>query len=594
MLSQLKSTLKRWQEVLIVAPVVASFTIAGNLTGICQILEWTALDRMISLRPTEPTDDRVVVVTYDESDIDQIGQWPFSDAVLAELISKISQFKPRAIGMDIYRNLAVEPGQEQLVRVLQTTPNLIGIEKALGNSVPAAPTLIEQGQVALADLILDSDGKVRRALISIQDREQIKLSLGARLALMYLDAEGITLESVTPAFPNLRGDRQQLKLAQARFSPFRSNDGGYVHADAGGYQILLNYRGTEANFKTVSAIDVLNDRIPPGLMSDRVVLIGARAESLNDFFYTPYSNSIFGSPQRTPGVIIHANIVSQIISTAIDGRPLIQVLPEWLEWLWILSWSFIGAIVSNWLLKGHQFNSSLLSSIKWSFLSIVIAGGSLVSMTYVAYLTGWWLPVFTPILALSGSTLAMGTCHNRYLHQLAFIDGLTQIPNRRYFDQSLDREWLKSKHKNIPLSLIVCDVDHFKIYNDTYGHQGGDECLQKVAQGMQSAVRKNDIVARYGGEEFVVILPETSGAIALQVAERIGESISTLQITHANSPVKPHVTLSLGVACSIPNRPSSTEELIEIADRALYQAKGNGRDRAFLANVSTSEHQGNI
>lgn len=156
-----------------------------------------------------------------------------------------------------------------------------------------------------------------------QEDGEIKLGLGTKLALMYLEEKGITLERAEHQF--LWWQQEQLKLGDAVFIPFQGNDGGYVRADAGGYQILLNFRGLLEKFRSVSLSDVLERRIPPDLMRNCVVLIGSTAESLNDRFYTPYSSSLNHSPKRTPGLLIHANITSQLLSAALDGRPLLQV-----------------------------------------------------------------------------------------------------------------------------------------------------------------------------------------------------------------------------------------------------------------------------
>ena len=171
---------------------------------------------------------------------------------------------------------------------------------------------------------------------------------------------------------------------------------------------------------------------------------------------------------------------------------------------------------------------------------------------------------------------------NEKLQRQANIDSLTQIANRRRFDEYLSQEWYRCARELESLSLILCDVDYFKFYNDAYGHQAGDRCLYEVAQGMRSIVKRPaDVVFRYGGEEFAVILPFTKGEGALKVAEAIREAILQLQIPHDLSQVSHHVTLSLGVSSIIPNLDSNFESLIEAADRALYEAKALGRDRVI-------------
>jgi diguanylate cyclase (GGDEF)-like protein/PAS domain S-box-containing protein len=173
---------------------------------------------------------------------------------------------------------------------------------------------------------------------------------------------------------------------------------------------------------------------------------------------------------------------------------------------------------------------------------------------------------------------------NRALQYLATYDSLTEVKNRHSFNQYLDTEWRRLAREEAPLSLIMCDIDYFKLYNDTYGHQAGDECLRQVAAVLQHSVKRAaDLVARYGGEEFVVVLPNTDIEGATCVAEMIAQQVRALQIVHAKSAVSEYVTLSLGVACCIPAPQSEPDGLIALADESLYRAKASGRDRVSVA-----------
>jgi diguanylate cyclase (GGDEF)-like protein len=163
----------------------------------------------------------------------------------------------------------------------------------------------------------------------------------------------------------------------------------------------------------------------------------------------------------------------------------------------------------------------------------------------------------------------------------ARIDGLTQIANRRRFDEYLLQEWGRHIRMQQPLSLLICDVDHFKLYNDSQGHQAGDECLKSVAKAISQCYRGGDLVARYGGEEFAMVLPQTNRAGAVQVAERIRAAVAAAALPHLKSPVCGRVTVSIGVACITPqpNGPADARTLIEEADRHLYSAKRLGRNQ---------------
>jgi diguanylate cyclase (GGDEF)-like protein len=172
---------------------------------------------------------------------------------------------------------------------------------------------------------------------------------------------------------------------------------------------------------------------------------------------------------------------------------------------------------------------------------------------------------------------------NQELKRLAHCDALTGLANRRRFDQYLEQAWQRLTHHQQPLSLILCDVDFFKRYNDAYGHPAGDECLREVARSIRQAVkRSSDLVARYGGEEMAVILPNTDAMGALSLAQAIGERVASLQLPHEGSKVSQYVTISLGVACHVPHGSLTCEVLIADADAALYEAKRTGRDRAIL------------
>ncbi|MGL6339592.1 MAG: GGDEF domain-containing response regulator, partial [Waterburya sp.] len=178
---------------------------------------------------------------------------------------------------------------------------------------------------------------------------------------------------------------------------------------------------------------------------------------------------------------------------------------------------------------------------------------------------------------------------NQELEKLAVLDGLTKIANRRKFDQYLEGEWKRLTRERSPLSLILCDIDYFKLYNDTYGHQAGDRCLQKVAQAISKVIKRPaDLVARYGGEEFAVILPNTDAGGAKYLARQIRLQIEALKIPHINSKVDLYVTLSLGVASCIPNGGLGFYALVAAADKGLYQAKELGRNQVALFEMEKS------
>ncbi|GBC60117.1 diguanylate cyclase response regulator [Desulfonema ishimotonii] len=173
---------------------------------------------------------------------------------------------------------------------------------------------------------------------------------------------------------------------------------------------------------------------------------------------------------------------------------------------------------------------------------------------------------------------------NKELERLSFSDGLTGIPNRRYFDEGGKQEWGRALREQIPLSLIMIDIDDFKSYNDACGHQMGDRCLQQVAHTLQRSLRRfGDFIARYGGEEFAAVLPNTPLNGALAIAETMRSDVMALNLSHPTSAISDRITISIGVSSAVPARNSDLSGLIQQADQALYQAKQTGRNQVAAA-----------
>jgi adenylate cyclase len=533
--------------------------------GILQLLELAAFDRLLQARPHEVQDNRIVLVGFSEKDFRKLGSSQISDEVMADLLTKIQAQKPRVVGLDMFRNLASPPGQEKLTSVFQNSPNLIGIAKVIGNGigedVMGHPALVDQDRISASDVLVDVDGRVRRGLFFPSAQNPIE-GLGLRLALDYLQAMGIT--------PELSSET--LRLKNVEFPPVAANDGGYINTDAGGYQVLMNPRGSRGTFQMVAAQDVLTGKISGAVFRDRIVIIGDISAGGADAFFTSYSSKDGSSPAPMSGIELHANVTSQIISAVLDERPLIRALPKSVEWTLILGFIY----VSGWLA------SRRLPHVYKSTLGLVLLG-TVVVWGYAMLVIGWWIPIVPMSLGIAFAGAMMMTWEAQTLTVLSNQDGLTQLANRRLFDEMVQREWFRAVRSQTPLSLILCDVDYFKIYNDTYGHAKGDECLRRVAAGLKKAVKRPmDLAARYGGEEFVVLLPHTDAQGALRVAKVIQAEIQGLQLEHRGSRVSPFVTLSLGVTSLVPSVGMTVEILLETADAGLYEAKQKGRNQAVL------------
>lgn len=407
-----------WLPVSIIALATAGFTLTVQYAGLFQTLEWAVYDRLFSLRPRDPTDetsgksirDRLLIVTIDEADIQNAGQWPLADANLVRLVRTLQEDNPAVIGLDLYRNLPIEPGHAEWETLLKSTPNVICVEKGIGLQVPPPPALKDSDRVAFTDLLVDADGKVRRALLShpLPDGN-LRLGLGTKLALDYLEKQGITLEELDPV-------KKRYRLGKSTFVPFDGNDGGYVRTNSGGYQILLNYRGHLETLRAVSLTQVLEQPLDPAWVRDRIVLVGSIAPSLNDFFYTPLSSRLANTPQAVPGIVIHANIASQLLGAALDGRSSIRTLPEPLEWLWIVVWSSMGVIVPWQLLTTSQ-EKPLAYGGRVVVLCGFLGSSLLFLSSYGAFLVNVWVPTISPLVASMASATVVTISHLRKLQQ---------------------------------------------------------------------------------------------------------------------------------------------------------------------------------
>ena len=409
---------------------VTGLMILLRYTGMLQTWELNLLDRFFRWRLTDKIEPRITVVTIDERDLKTLGQYPVKPETLAEAVINLEQQQPQAIGIDIFQDLPVN-GSQDLIDLFAVYPNLYIVEKAIGEKV--LPPAIPPQQVGFADRVVDSDGKIRRALLSVVgDDGKTRFSLGTQLAFNYLRKRDIELEP-------LGDNRYQYQLGLAIFTPFQRNDGGYVRADSGGYQVLLNYWGTSANFQQYSLTEVLNNQTKPEHIRDRLIFIGTTAESIKDSFYTPYSKTWFDQPTKMPGVFLHANDASQMIGAAMDNRPLLRTYNKAMESIWILGWGLVGAVIV-WRAK----------SFKEIALAIACSDLVLIILSYGAFLFGWWLPLVASLLTLNLTALIGVIWGNRQRDRLKFqyvLNLLLQEPNLlikkialEYFKQSENRD----------------------------------------------------------------------------------------------------------------------------------------------------------
>ncbi len=372
------------------AALVTLAVMLVRLTGLLQGMEWAALDYSFQLRSPPPASSRVTIVAIDEADLQALGRFPVPDGVLAEAIAALKQLQPRAIGLNMYRELPVEPGSEDLAAIFANTEQLIGVAKVSGDPIPPPAILAERDRVAFADQVIDGDGKVRRILLSLApeagDRAGASgsqmMSISARLALDYLAAEGVTPQP-------LDDQGTIIRLGRATIEPLHGSAGGYVRANTGGYQLLLNYLGEQAQFETVSLRDLRAGRVPRAAIADRIVLIGLTAASGNLLFQTPYSNRLAGTPPWMAGVTIQANAIAALLRGALEGRPPgLQTRSQGLEWLWTALWASLGATL-GWSVPDWRRG-----------VGLGLLAAALLAIAQLLFLQALWLPVVPPLLAL--------------------------------------------------------------------------------------------------------------------------------------------------------------------------------------------------
>ncbi|MCJ8282730.1 MAG: CHASE2 domain-containing protein, partial [Rivularia sp. ALOHA_DT_140] len=393
-----KKLFKRHRELISASSVVVCVLILRYL-GLLQPLEWNALDQFFQLRPIEASQEQITIVAIDEASLRSLGSWPISDLIIANLLEKIDSYQPRAIGLDVYRDLPVAPGTKKLEKAFKSIPNIIGIEllsDSQNSRVSPPDVLSQKGQVGLNNIIVDADGKVRRSLLYAHLNNKAYESFALKLARLYLKSEGIT--------PQTANNSRDLQLGKAKFIRLEKNDGGYINVDNGGYQFLSNFPkpacqescdGKSYGFRTVSLRKVLNEEVPQSWMKNRIVLIGSTAPSLRDLKLTPYSSQFMSTEvESMAGVELQAYFIHEIISASLQGRQLLRVWSEPIERLWIAIWAYAGAI-SRWRIRSSIKN--LLLILVLSFILTIIA--------YILFLEGWWIPLIPTLITYTGSVI---------------------------------------------------------------------------------------------------------------------------------------------------------------------------------------------
>ncbi|TAG97704.1 MAG: CHASE2 domain-containing protein [Oscillatoriales cyanobacterium] len=428
-LSQLyKPSVAFARSVLIATAAVTLSLIGARQVGILESIELGAYDQMVRWRPDESPDSRLLIVGITESDIQKLKQWPISDRKIAEILQKLEKLQPRVIGLDVLRDVPLGEGREELTKFLARSDRTIGVCLVTDGSPDSPgsppPPGMPKDRIGFADFGVDQGGVVRRALLFMKppalessdsaekhlcnDNSQVLFSFNLQLALRYLKVERI--------YPKLALDKS-LWLGKTQFKQLSTNDGGYKNVDVRGYQILINYRARNKVANQVKLMDILEGKIDPNLVKDKIVMIGYTSETVKDFFYTPYSAGKHEN-QFMPGIVTHAQVVSQILSGVLDNRPLFWFWPEWVEIIWISVWSIVGGTFA-WRMT-HPTRLTL------TFLAML---GVCFTICFGIFLLGGWVPVAAPALALiaTGGSIVSADRFNKSGYGKVIADQIKQV-----------------------------------------------------------------------------------------------------------------------------------------------------------------------
>jgi CHASE2 domain-containing sensor protein len=388
-----------------VSLVITASVIGARSTGIIESWELSAYDQVMRSRPTEKPDQRIVVITVTEADVQrqspqERGGASLSDKTLTEVLSNVQKLKPRVVGLDIYREKHIEPNSP-LVALMQNK-NFIAIckggEDNLDPGVPPPPH-VSSTNVGFADVVTDPDTILRRHLLAMAPLNtsdakcEADKSFSYRVATRYLaDKKNIVLK-LTP--------EKNLEIDNIVFHNLKPDSGPYHNTNSGGHQVLLNWRAANPYIKRFTVQDVLENKITPDIIQNNIVLIGTSADSFNDNRWsTPYTKGKWPHKQIA-GVVVQAHMISQILSAVLDGRPLLNVMPKWGDYIWIWSWSLIGGAIV------------LIVQPLWRLILVAtVSSGVLFGVSLYMLILGIWIPLVPSMLVLLAST----GCLKFYIH----------------------------------------------------------------------------------------------------------------------------------------------------------------------------------
>jgi CHASE2 domain-containing sensor protein/predicted Ser/Thr protein kinase len=404
---------RRFSTVLLLSIAIAGLVIGMRYLGVLQPFELQAFDRLMRLRPAESQDQRLLIVTIDETDIQYQNQqkmpmrWSLSDRALELLLNKLEQYRPRSIGIDIYRDFPVDSDYPNLAARLRSDSSFFAPCKvpAPEDEAPdglSPPPEVPPSRLGFSDFVADEGEIVRRHLLHLTPPVTspcvAEYAFSLQLAIHYLAAEGIEAKVTAQDY---------LQIGNVVFKPLEARSSGYQSVDTSGYQIMLNYRFLPSSegepqlalAQQVSLREVLEDKINPKLIEsvrDRIILIGVTAPSTTDYWATPYSAGALPARKQIAGVFVQAQMISQILSAVLEGRSLIWWWPIWTDVLWILGWSLMGGVLA-WRIRQPMYLGLSVSGALLLLFGICVG----------IFLGAGWVPLIPSALALIVTPVAV-------------------------------------------------------------------------------------------------------------------------------------------------------------------------------------------
>ena len=568
---------------------------SANFNAFIDVIENRTFDLrqnvMINNKIKSVNNDIVIVAVDDASYeyiLDKYGEWPLSRDVYAKLVDYIESQKPQSIAFDLmfvkslksnpkademlvdsfkkYDNLFTAMNLDNQSKDLRTPPllpeklsvNLINNSSDINldghtytNCRPILPGILDStSNIGMINVSRAEDGILRRMPLFVKYQDKFYPQLGLKVGLQFLNArENLEVKDF------VIDKNSNLLLGKRK-----------IYVDNNG-NAILNWYGPTASYEHIPIyrlIKIVNGELPDEgyNFKDKIVYFGTTASSLFDIKTVPVSRIY-------PGVEVQATYVNNIIDNNFIKKA---------DKVFTVAAGVLLAVITGIIVM--KVSSAFVASLASLSIYLIYVLSSYYAMKFFNVWIELVYPLILAIVAFISALIVKYFIKSRDFEQqykLATTDGLTELYNHRYFQEQMKRQIENSKRYETEFSMIILDIDFFKKFNDTFGHQAGDAVLRQVAQTLKRNVRATDIVCRYGGEEMSIILPNTGKDVAYSTAEKICQRVSDKKFKLGNDR-ETSVTISLGVA-TFPYDGQSASEIIDSADKRLYNAKNNGRNQ---------------